>query len=118
MSRTDKDDPYYVITFRSGEICHDHRHDDCDVVTLEDLKAYRHRREQPSPTKPCDRWLSWRWFMFDTYDRQLAKQWYSSDRARIRDEVKDAVKLANAGEMDDGFDIENRQHRHGAAWYL
>lgn len=51
-----------------------------------------------------------------------APAWYcravftQPERARERTELRDAVKLANAGELDEGFDFENRQHRHGAVW--
>lgn len=42
--------------------------------------------------------------------------WYAPERTRERNELREAMKLANAGEMDDNFDFANPQHRHGAGW--
>lgn len=117
MSKTYKTRPYWVKlrddTSARREV-HDHKDGICN------FKDWIDREINVWPRK-CGYTVSyygWNEGFFargaSRWLRAEVKEYYGSERARIRKDNCEMLKLS--GEDLEDYDVENRQHRHGAIW--
>lgn len=121
MSRTDKDEPYWVTRATSSIVRHNHQRGVCLTETLEDVKAAKrhwagyafgnHMREGITcfldhPDEGPRLWYGNppHWF--------VTQRWHRPERARQRRVLRDA-KRWRLDDLED-FDFENRQGRSSA----
>lgn len=114
MSKTDKDLPTWVKRRREGWIEHDHRDGVCIMQTDGEARPtcgfVADRRYDPRYSRVPRGWV-----------RQV---WHGPERARERDDLRDAVRRSNAdlcGGADlenvlDDFDFPCPQARHSATY--
>lgn len=128
VSRTDKTDPGWLKAVNYAPIHHDHRNGECVEETFEDAQFWATRRPRYSwPKAPtCTRYFGWRYSHVSRHiygvhapGDFIRDVWTAPERQRERLGMRDAMRLYNADGEDalDGYDFENRQHRHGATWY-
>lgn len=116
MSRTDKDRPYWVRSEDPLEPREEyHYHHDWRGNALEcDLDAPA--KYKPSLYSNCGYRLRASPYTSGPPAWYRNHVWHDPERVRMRDELGEVRKLANAGEELDDVDVASWQHRHCAIW--
>lgn len=78
--------------------------------------------DEPRPEPPTCDWATgsaagYAWWRHGVPKWYIDNNWNNPERVRERDDLREAVKLANAGELDDDFDFPNFQHGQRAGWH-
>jgi hypothetical protein len=123
MSRTDNTRPYWV---RCNDELEEMRY------AYHSCMRYRYRGavectiDEPRKssrfyyTAPCGYHLDLSQLAFrpSSITPFVHEYYHGPERRRVREELDDARRLFNAGELEEGFDVWNRQGRNSVKWLM